>query len=118
MLSVFKIVRTSCAVARRALTLTRSLLLWVSPRELFISVLITSRSPEAKGVGKRLLAHADIVAAENGVEQLRVDCFAGNGGALVRYHESSGFLKSDTYDNDGWRGQVLVRCLTGGPDIQ
>jgi len=84
-------------------------------RELFISVLITSRSPDAKGVGRKLLVHADDVAQEQGVEQLRVDCFAGNDDALIRYYESAGYQRAETFDNDGWPGQVLVRPIPKKP---
>jgi ribosomal protein S18 acetylase RimI-like enzyme len=77
--------------------------------ELFISMLITSRSPNAKGIGRRLLAHADVVAQEKGVEQVRFECFAGNDGALIRYYESAGYQKMEAFDNEGWPGQVLVR---------
>ena len=79
--------------------------------ELFISMLMTSRSPEAKGIGRRLLAHADVVAAEKGVKQLRLECFAGNNGALVGFYQSVGFEKMDAFDNKGWPGQILVRPI-------
>ena len=50
-------------------------------------------------------------AAELGVPALRVDCYAGGEQALVRFYESAGFARTDTFDVKGWPGQVLERRL-------
>jgi RimJ/RimL family protein N-acetyltransferase len=77
--------------------------------ELYVVVLVAERTAEARGSGRALLAEAERVAAERGVPVLRLDCFAGNGGALVRYYESAGFTPTETFALGDWPGQVLQR---------
>ena len=79
--------------------------------ELYIVALIASRRPEARGFGRRLLQHADDLAREQGITELRVDCWAGAGGKLVRFYESAGYVKDSTFDVKGWPGQILTRSL-------
>ena len=79
--------------------------------ELYVRMLIASRDPQARGVGRMLMSLADSRAAGAGVEQLRVDCYAGGSGALIEFYESWGYLRTGTFDVDGWPGQVLVRPL-------
>ena len=79
--------------------------------ELYIMALIASRSPEARGHGRRLLQHADELAANEGIEELRVDCWAGGGGSLVRFYESAGYVKASTFKVKEWPGQILTRSL-------
>ncbi|MFM9368270.1 GNAT family N-acetyltransferase [Streptomyces sp. Da 82-17] len=62
-------------------------------------------------VGAALLAHAAAETRRAGLGLLRVDCYAGGDGKLVAYYESQGFARTETYENDGWRGQVLERRL-------
>ncbi|MDR2255936.1 MAG: GNAT family N-acetyltransferase [Arthrobacter sp.] len=80
--------------------------------ELYVRVLIGSRRPEAKGVGRRLMAHADRLAAQAGLEYLRVDCYAGGTGKLVEFYESCGYERLVTFEVEGWPGQVLGRRLS------
>lgn len=77
--------------------------------ELYVRVLIGSRDPRATGTGRRLLdfAHAEALAA--GVGKLRVDCYAGGTGDLVRWYESCGFTRTDPFLVGEWPGQVLER---------
>ena len=47
---------------------------------------------------------------------LRVDCFAGGDGALVRYYEKQGFTRDVEFavprvNGSDWPGQVLVQRL-------
>ena len=77
--------------------------------EVYVLVLVTAHSPDAKGAGAYLLDVAVAQAGADGVGLVRVDCFAGNGGALVRFYESCGFQRLTTFDVDGWPGQVLGR---------
>jgi GNAT superfamily N-acetyltransferase len=79
--------------------------------ELYVRVLIGSRAPRAKGTGRRLLALADERAAAAGVELLRVDCYAGGSGELVRFYESCGFDRAETFTVGDWPGQLLTRRL-------
>ncbi|GAA1320590.1 GNAT family N-acetyltransferase [Leucobacter albus] len=79
--------------------------------ELYVRVLIASRAPHARGVGRRLMAFADDRALADGVTELRVDCYRGGSGALVRYYESCGYERTSVFDDGGWPGQVLARSL-------
>jgi GNAT superfamily N-acetyltransferase len=79
--------------------------------ELYVMVLIGSREPFARGAGRFLLQVAEQEASERRLGLLRVDCFAGNGGALVRFYESCGFTRTETFTVRDWPGQVLERRL-------
>ncbi len=84
--------------------------------ELYVNLLVTDRAHAGAGIGGRLLAHAAELARERGVGLLRVDCYAGDDGALVRWYERQGFTATDpfTVERPGrppWPGQVLVRRL-------
>jgi len=82
--------------------------------ELYVVGLVGGRDPEARGAGRALLGLADAVAHELGVPKLRVDCYAGGDQDLVRFYESAGYTRTDTFDVDGWPGQVLERHLPAG----
>ncbi|WP_440311666.1 N-acetyltransferase family protein [Leucobacter chromiireducens] len=79
--------------------------------ELYVRLLIASRDSRARGVGRRLLSFADDEARGAGVSSLRVDCYGGGDGALVRFYESCGYERLSTFDDDGWPGQLLGRSL-------
>lgn len=78
--------------------------------ERYVHWLAPDRRFQGLGVGSALLAHAAEVTGRAGVALLRVDCFAGDGGKLVRYYESNGFVRTETYrGTNDWPGQVLAR---------
>ncbi|MGW1953852.1 GNAT family N-acetyltransferase [Streptomyces sp. NPDC001920] len=80
--------------------------------ERYIHWLTSDRRHKGHGVGGALLAHAAEVTRRAGISLLRVDCYAGDDGRLVRYYESHGFTPTVTYTGgaDGtWPGQVLAR---------
>lgn len=83
--------------------------------ELYVRLLVTDRAAKGSGIGTELLAHARSLAAELGVGLLRVDCFAGGDGALVRYYEKQGFTRAEEFTVDvkgtDWPGQVLNQRL-------
>lgn len=81
----------------------------VDEPERYVRLLITSRARAGNGIGSTLLDKAKDIARADGVELLRVDCWAGGGGKLVAYYERNGFVKSGTFDVDGWPGQVLAQ---------
>jgi GNAT superfamily N-acetyltransferase len=87
--------------------------------ELFVNLLVNDHSLEARGVGGLLLEQARVLAVARGVGLLRLDCYAGNGGGLVRYYEGQGFTATEKFTvekSDGpWPGQVLERRLPGRP---
>ncbi|MEW2375132.1 GNAT family N-acetyltransferase [Micromonospora sp. NPDC047812] len=85
--------------------------------ELYVNLLVTDRAHAGSGIGGRLLAHAAELARERGLGLLRVDCYAGGDGALVRWYERQGFTATDPFTverpgRDPWPGQVLARRLT------
>ncbi|MGW4498331.1 N-acetyltransferase family protein [Micromonospora sp. NPDC004336] len=84
--------------------------------ELYVNLLVTDRAHKGAGIGGRLLAHAAELARERGLGLLRVDCYAGGDGALVRWYERQGFTPTGPFTveragRDPWPGQVLVRRL-------
>ncbi|ELS54106.1 GNAT family N-acetyltransferase [Streptomyces viridochromogenes] len=78
--------------------------------ERYIHWLASDRRFKGHGLGSALLAHAAEATRRAGVSLLRVDCYAGDDGRLVRYYESNGFVRTETYrGKDDWPGQVLAR---------
>jgi ribosomal protein S18 acetylase RimI-like enzyme len=57
-----------------------------------------------RGVGARLLEHAQVLAQEIGARLLRLDCFAGDDSKLVRYYESNGFTVTAEFDGKAYDG--------------
>jgi GNAT superfamily N-acetyltransferase len=74
-------------------------------------VLILVARPSARGAGRRLLDESWSRARANGLARQRVDCYAGGDGKLVRFYESAGFTRTESFDVDGWPGQLLERRL-------
>lgn len=79
--------------------------------ELYVRLLVASRDTAARGVGRRLLAFADDQARLAGVQRLRVDCYGGDSGALIRFYESCGYKRLSPFALEGWPGQLLERRL-------
>ena len=82
--------------------------------ELYVRLLVTDRASAGQNIGGVLLDHARELARGAGVGLLRVDCFAGGDGALVRYYEKQGFTRTETFtpvNGSDWLGQVLVQRL-------
>jgi GNAT superfamily N-acetyltransferase len=79
--------------------------------ELYVQFLASDRASSGKGIGTLLLEQARTLARKAGVSLLRVDCYAGGSGGLVRYYESQGFERMETFEINGWPGQVLIQRL-------
>jgi GNAT superfamily N-acetyltransferase len=83
--------------------------------ELYVNLLVTDRRRAGSGIGTLLLDHARQLARRAGVALLRVDCYAGADGALVRYYESQGFVATARFTvalpSGPWPGQVLEQRL-------
>ena len=83
----------------------------VAEPELYVNLLVTSRAHQGQGIGTALLDHARELAGQRGVKLLRVDCFGGRDGALIRVYERAGFTRSATFTvtvrGAEWPGQVL-----------
>lgn len=77
--------------------------------ECYVRLLVASPDARVRGIGRRLLAFADDQTRAAGLSHLRVDCYGGGGGALVRFYESCGYVRISSFDVDGWPGQLLGR---------
>jgi ribosomal protein S18 acetylase RimI-like enzyme len=88
---------------------------YVSPPtepELYINYLITDpKQGGGRGLGTMLVEKAKALAKEKGVRVIRLDCYAGGDGKLVRWYESQGFQKQEAFEAKGWPGQVLTMWL-------
>ena len=60
------------------------------------------------------LERASAEAAEQGIALVRVDCYAGDDGRLVKYYESQGFTRTETFRVGEWPGQILETRLPAG----
>lgn len=80
-----------------------------SEPELYVRVLVIDQRFAGRGVGRALLEVAVGEAAASGVDLVRVDCYAGDDGRLVRFYESCGFRRAETFRVGEWPGQVLER---------
>jgi GNAT superfamily N-acetyltransferase len=78
--------------------------------ELYIRLVLTSRRFSGNKFGDRLIDEALDLARRQDVTVVRVDCWAG-APSLVAWYESQGFARSDTFNVDGWIGQVLARSV-------
>jgi GNAT superfamily N-acetyltransferase len=83
--------------------------------ELYVRLLVTDRGSAGQGIGASLLDHARELARSQGVGLLRVDCFAGGDGALIRYYEKQGFTREQEFavpvNDSEWPGQILFQRL-------
>ncbi|MFJ4845093.1 GNAT family N-acetyltransferase [Streptomyces sp. NPDC088733] len=82
--------------------------------ELYIRLLVTDRARSGSGIGAALVDDAVAEARRRGVGLLRVDCYAGGNGRLVRQYEALGFTRAEPFTvpragGDPWPGQVLQR---------
>jgi len=95
-----------------ALILSEESMPYIEPAtepELYVQLLLTDPAQRGHQVGARLLDHAKTEARRRGVTLLRVDCFGGGDGKLVRYYESQGFTPVARFEVQGWPGQLLAQ---------
>lgn len=81
----------------------------VDEPEVYVRLLLTSRRHAGKKIGSQLLDKALSIARERAVSLVRVDCYRGEDGELVRYYERNGFVKSEPFMVNEWPGQVLTQ---------
>lgn len=84
--------------------------------EQYVRLLVSHRRFAGLGIGAALLVHAAEEARRTGVELLRVDCWAGGGGELVRFYERNGFTRTEPFLYGDWPGQVLAQRVGARPD--
>ena len=89
--------------------------------ELYVNLMVSDHEYAGRGIGGRLLNHARDLARAAGTPLLRVDCYAGDDGALIRYYEKQGFRRVAPFsvelaDDRVWPGQLLEdRLITPEP---
>jgi GNAT superfamily N-acetyltransferase len=85
----------------------------VEEPELYVTLLVVSRRHAGAKIGSRLLDFAREQARARGVALMRVDCYAGGTGDLVRYYTRNGFTPTQTVTLRGgtWRGQLFEQRL-------
>ncbi|EAW14592.1 putative GNAT family acetyltransferase [Aspergillus clavatus NRRL 1] len=88
----------------------------VPESELYVKFLVTDRKCAGNGVGGLLLDQARKLAREAGVELLRLDCYAGGDGKLIRYYEKQGFVRTTAFEHEGWPGQLLVERMSNSDE--
>ncbi|MFF3254134.1 GNAT family N-acetyltransferase [Actinacidiphila glaucinigra] len=86
----------------------------VDERELYVRLLVTDRSLSGSGIGAALVEDAVAETRRRGIRLLRVDCYAGGEGRLVRQYEALGFSRAQPFavgreEGDPWPGQILER---------
>jgi GNAT superfamily N-acetyltransferase len=83
--------------------------------EVYVRLLVTDRASAGQNIGGELLEYARTLAREAGISLVRVDCFAGGDGALIRYYEKQGFTRTAAFavpvNDSEWPGQVLAQRL-------
>jgi len=79
--------------------------------ELYIILLLTSRQHAGQRIGDVLVRRAIGEARAANRELLRVDCWSG-APDLVRWYEAQGFKRTQTFDRNGWIGQVFSMPLS------
>jgi ribosomal protein S18 acetylase RimI-like enzyme len=79
--------------------------------ELYVNLLVTAREHAGLGLGGLLLDHARALAVRRGLPLLRVDCYAGDDRALVRWYERQGFTPTEPFTVGSWPGQVLEQRI-------
>jgi GNAT superfamily N-acetyltransferase len=79
--------------------------------EVYVDLLLVSRRHAGREIGAALLDHARTECRNRGRTLLRLDCWAGGHGELVRYYERAGFTPTDTFRQGDWPGQLLEQRL-------
>jgi GNAT superfamily N-acetyltransferase len=87
----------------------------VAERELYVNLLLVSRRHSGQGVGAALIGRAKQEAAARGIGLIRVDCWAGEDGSLVRVYEKYGFSRVREFTvglpAGEWPGMLLAMRL-------
>jgi GNAT superfamily N-acetyltransferase len=83
--------------------------------ELYVNLLVTDRRHAGENIGGALLDYARDLARARGARLLRLDCYAGDDRALVRYYEKQGFSATETFSfeirDTVWPGQIMAQRL-------
>lgn len=63
-------------------------------REVYVHLLLTTRERAYRGLGARLIEEAKKEARRRGIPLLRLSCYAGADGGLIRAYERMGFRRN------------------------
>jgi GNAT superfamily N-acetyltransferase len=81
-------------------------------REVYINLLLVSRRHSGQGIGAALIEYAKQEAAARDIGLIRVDCWAGEDGSLVRVYEKYGFSRVQEFTvalpAGQWPGMLLA----------
>jgi GNAT superfamily N-acetyltransferase len=86
----------------------------VDEPELYVSLLLVSRRHAGTKIGSGLLDFARDQARARGIGLIRVDCYAGGTGDLVRYYVRNGFTPTETFTLGDWPGQLFEQRFQVG----
>ncbi len=69
----------------------------------YVQALVADRAPAWRGLGRRLLTHAEDVIARTGRPLARLSCLRGNAG-LESFYAAAGYVEvgQRAYDRPGW----------------
>jgi GNAT superfamily N-acetyltransferase len=80
--------------------------------DLYVNLLLVSRRHSGQGIGAALIGRTRQEAAARGIGLIRVDCWAGEDGSLVRVYERYGFSRVREFTvalpAGPWPGILLV----------
>ncbi|MGC0416982.1 GNAT family N-acetyltransferase [Embleya sp. AB8] len=85
----------------------------VDEPEWFVNLLVTDRRFVGAGVGAALIEDVRQEAARREIDLIRVDCYAGGDGALIRQYQALGFTPVTPFTVErpelpDWPGQLLA----------
>lgn len=74
--------------------------------EVYLHLLVTSARNRGTGIGQLLIDKARAIAAERGIDLIRVDCYAGDDQKLVAAYVKLGFTPVFEFKVGEWPGMV------------
>jgi protein-tyrosine phosphatase len=82
----------------------------------YLQALMTARRVAGQGLGRRLLAHAELVTARTGRGLTRLSCLRGNTG-LERFYLAAGYLEvgERSFPTPGWAPVTLLEKRLSSP---
>ena len=79
--------------------------------ELYLTIQVVDRAYKGRNISGLMMDHAQQLARTRGIKMLRGDCYAGEGGSVVRHYQRLGFEAADLFTVDQpdgpWPGQVV-----------
>jgi GNAT superfamily N-acetyltransferase len=76
----------------------------------YLEAFATARDRAGEGIGRALLAWAEVYARQQGKDTIWLDCWADSPG-LVAYYQRAGYTPTITFTVGEWRGQLFEKVL-------